>query len=251
MFLPPLIAIVVGITLILQALPASSAGENISPQVSSENSAGAKTRFQYAILESSLVNSEWVVVNKHRPLPRDFETPELVVIRQSTSLENPRKLTLRPTAAAALEEMARDMARLGAGTLFINSAYRSYDYQAELFKSKVKQYGMTLALLKSAKAGYSEHQTGLAVDVSVPAQGCAILECFGETKAGKWIADFSWRYGYIVRYKKDTTDITGYAYEPWHLRYIGKELAREYHEGGFRTLEDFWGMPSAPDYPTN
>lgn len=249
-FVPPVVAFIVGIVLILQALPASS-DSDLTGQSSSLNSEVSQTRFQYAILQESLITSQWVVVNKHRPLPKDFQTPELVVITQSTSLENPRKLKLRAEAAEALQEMARDMARLGAGVLFINSAHRTYEYQAQLFQSKVKQYGMSQALLKSAKAGYSEHQTGLAVDVSVPEQGCAILECFGDTKAGKWLADYSWRYGFIVRYQKETTAITGYAYEPWHLRFIGREMAKEYYEGGFKTLEEFWGMPAAPDYLAN
>ena len=250
-FLPPIVAFILGIALILQALPASSDSEATLPEETTTSPSTSQARFQYGILQDSLIHSQWVVVNKHRPLPRDFQTPELVVIASSSSLENPRGLKLRADAAAALQEMARDMARLGAGVLFINSAHRTYEYQSQLFQAKVKQYGLSLALLKSAKAGYSEHQTGLAVDVSVPAQGCAILECFGETKAGKWIADFSWRYGYIVRYERETTDVTGYAYEPWHLRYIGKEFAKQYHEGGFTTLEDFWGLPPAPDYLAN
>ena len=247
-FIPPVVAFIVGLVLILQTLPASSDTESAEQSSISSSQVSAQPRFQYAILEKSLITSQWVVVNKHRPLPKDFQTPELVVIAPSTSLENPRKLKLRADAAEALQEMAGDMARLGAGVLFVNSAHRTYEYQAQLFQSKVKQYGLSLALLKSAKAGYSEHQTGLAVDVSVPEQGCAILECFGETKAGKWIADYSWRYGFIVRYQKDTTAITGYAYEPWHLRFIGKELAKEYHDGGFTTFEEFWNMPAAPDY---
>jgi D-alanyl-D-alanine carboxypeptidase len=75
------------------------------------------------------------------------------------------------------------------------------------------------------------------------------MQCFGDTEAGIWIAENSWRFGFIVRYEKDTEGITGYTYEPWHLRYIGKELASEYHENGMKTLEEFWGYPSAPTYP--
>ncbi|NBU23173.1 MAG: D-alanyl-D-alanine carboxypeptidase family protein [Actinobacteria bacterium] len=194
-------------------------------------------------------NSVFVVVNKHRQInPKSFEPGDLVRVEDSKTLDNSRKLALSVAAAGALEEMAKALSAAGQGKLFLNSAYRSYDYQAELFLGKVKQYGKSEALLRSARAGYSEHQTGLAADVSVPEQGCAILACFGETPAGQWIQENSWRYGFIVRYLESTTAITGYSYEPWHIRYVGKEVARLYHENGMQTLEEFWGLPAAPDY---
>jgi D-alanyl-D-alanine carboxypeptidase len=145
--------------------------------------------------------------------------------------------------------MAEQMHAEGFGQLFVNSAYRTYDYQVKLFESKTRQYGLAGALVRSAKAGHSEHQTGLAVDVSVPAQGCAIMTCFGETVAGKWVAANSWRFGFIVRYEEETTAITGYSYEPWHLRFVGEALAAEYSENGIHTLEEFWSLPAAEFYP--
>jgi D-alanyl-D-alanine carboxypeptidase len=144
--------------------------------------------------------------------------------------------------------MAVEMHFQGAGQMFVNSAYRSFEYQEGLFVDKVAQYGEAEALVRSAKAGHSEHQTGLAVDVSVPAQGCAIMQCFGDTVAGKWIAEHSWKFGYIVRYERDTTSVTGYTYEPWHLRYVGLEIAKMYAENGIQTLEEFWGFPAAESY---
>jgi D-alanyl-D-alanine carboxypeptidase len=144
--------------------------------------------------------------------------------------------------------LAEQMHADGYGQLFVNSAYRTYDYQADLFESKIRQYGLAGALVRSAKAGHSEHQTGLAVDVSVPAQGCAIMTCFGKTEAGKWVAENSWRFGFIVRYEEETTAITGYSYEPWHLRFLGQELAAEYSKKGIQTLEEFWSLPAAEFY---
>lgn len=192
-------------------------------------------------------DSLYVVVNKQRPLnPIDY-APEVVVV-ESDQLDNSREIELAPVAAEAVTELATAAKEAGVGTLKLNSGYRSYDYQGELFIAKVGQYGEAEALERSAKAGHSEHQTGLAVDVSEPSQGCEIMQCFGDTEAGAWVSENAWRFGYIVRYELDQTSITGYTYEPWHLRYVGKELAKRYYEGGFNTLEEFWGLDAAPKY---
>lgn len=254
-FLPPVVAATVGISLLVQGAFGQPNFEILEERAKQRELAGwvvptlELTDYQYPRLATGFAGSEWVVVNKLRPLsPLDFE-PKVRKISSSESLDNSRGLELRDVAATALEAMAKEMLFQGAGQMFVNSAYRSYDYQLELFIDKVEQYGEAEALVRSAKAGHSEHQTGLAVDVSVPAQGCAIMQCFGDTEAGKWIAENSWKFGYIVRYERDTTSITGYTYEPWHLRYVGTEIARMYASNGINTLEDFWGFPAAENYP--
>jgi len=254
-FLPPVVAATVGISLLVQGAFGQPNFEILEERAKQRELAGwvvptlELTDYQYPRLATGFAGSEWVVVNKLRPLsPLDFE-PQVRKISSSESLDNSRGLELRDVAATALEAMAQEMLFQGAGQMFVNSAYRSYDYQLELFIDKVEQYGEAEALVRSAKAGHSEHQTGLAVDVSVPAQGCAIMQCFGDTAAGKWIAENSWKFGYIVRYERDTTSITGYTYEPWHLRYVGTEIARMYASNGIHTLEDFWGFPAAENYP--
>ena len=78
--------------------------------------------------------------------------------------------------------------------------------------------------------------------------GCGGLDGFGATRQSEWVAAHAWEYGFIVRYEQVGTPVTGYAPEPWHLRYVGTELAAAYHEGGFHTLEEFFGLPAAPDY---
>jgi D-alanyl-D-alanine carboxypeptidase len=254
-FLPPAVALTVGIFLMIQPSSAVSSFDVLKERKQQRVEMGwvipnpRINDYLYPALATNFAESQWVIVNKSRPLSPAKFTPELREIQSSASLDNSRNLTLRPVAAAALEQMAKQMSSEGIGRIFINSAYRSYQYQADLFVSKTKQYGLAGALLRSAKAGYSEHQTGLAVDVSVPAQGCAIMECFGDTKAGRWLAENSWQHGFIIRYEKGTTAITGYSYEPWHLRFIGKELARHYKEGNYKTLEELWQIPAAPDYP--
>ncbi len=254
-FLPPLIAATAGITLLVQGAVGQPNFEILKERAEQRELSGWEiptlelTDYSYPRLATGFAGSEWVVVNKLRPLsPLDFE-PVVREIESSSSLDNSRGLELREVAATALEEMAAEMSFQGAGQVFVNSAYRSYDYQAGLFEDKVAQYGEAEALVRSAKAGHSEHQTGLAVDVSVPAQGCAIMQCFGDTVAGKWIADNSWKFGYIVRYERDTTSVTGYTYEPWHLRYVGKQIAKMYANNGIQTLEEFWGFEAAESYP--
>jgi D-alanyl-D-alanine carboxypeptidase len=100
----------------------------------------------------------------------------------------------------------------------------------------------------SARPGHSEHQLGLAADFSVKGQGCVIMVCFGKTEAGIWLAENVHQYGFVLRYPKGYKPITGFQYEPWHFRYVGVELATEMKTKGIKTLEEFWGLESAPDY---
>jgi D-alanyl-D-alanine carboxypeptidase len=254
-FVPPIVLLGIGLSLISQ--PGAFAPEHelvtqaINERKSSETEPSVLSIAAYhqTRLATYWGGSDFVVVNKHRPLqPIEYQPANLREIASSKSLDNSRGLQLADQAATALEQLAKDMRAEGAGKLFVNSAFRSYEYQSELFKSKTAQYGLAGALIRSAKAGHSEHQTGLAADVSVPDQGCAIMQCFGDTVAGKWLAKNSWKYGFIIRYEKDTTSTTGYTYEPWHLRYVGAQLAASYSKNGMNTLEDFWGFAAAEFY---
>ena len=255
-FGPPVLFSILGVVLLVQSETFTSPKlEIITEQIEINKAEGlvpptpALTDYLYPRFTLDWANQPYVVVNKLRTLnPIDFAPANLVVMPSSESLDNSRRLVLAPSAANALVLLAEQMQNDGYGQLFVNSAYRTYDYQADLFESKIRQYGLAGALVRSAKAGHSEHQTGLAVDVSVPAQGCAIMTCFGKTEAGKWVAENSWRFGFIVRYEEETTAITGYSYEPWHLRFLGQELAAEYSKKGIQTLEEFWSLPAAEFY---
>jgi D-alanyl-D-alanine carboxypeptidase len=140
------------------------------------------------------------------------------------------------------------MKAVGKGRLVIQSAYRSYSEQSAVHDRQVNKYGLKTGEALAARAGYSEHQTGWAMDVSARGQGCQIRVCFGQTKAGLWLADNAYKYGFIIRYPEYATPYTGYQYEPWHLRYVGKGLAKEMHDDGVRTLEKFFSLPAAPNY---
>lgn len=191
-------------------------------------------------------NRTWVVVNKHRPLqPEAFVPASLtdVGVRATSGSDD-----LRPEATAALDAMAEAIVADGAGTLGINNGYRSYDVQTRTYGSHVRSKGQAGADAISARPGFSEHQSGLAFDLIACASRCGTHEAFGETSQGAWVAANAWRYGFIVRYEQGETGTTGYLPEPWHIRYIGEELAAAYHHGGFHTLEEFFGLPPAPDY---
>ena len=184
-----------------------------------------------------------VVVNKLRPLnPVDYEPPLVFV-----PLPYVNEPYLRPEAAdAAVELFAAITAETGL-ELQISSSYRSYSTQVSVYDGWVNSLGQEGADLTSARPGYSEHQTGLAMDVSAPDTGCG-LDCFGQTPQAAWVAENAWRFGFIVRYPDGYTDITGYEWEPWHLRFVGYDLAAAIHESGQPTLEQYFGLPPAPTY---
>ena len=128
------------------------------------------------------------------------------------------------------------------------SGYRSYAYQSQVYSSFVQGYGQAAADRTSARPGHSEHQLGLAADIMGEAQGCSLGEGYAVTQSGQWVTENAWRYGFILRYPKGYEHIVGYNYEPWHWRYIGVDIASDMRAGGYTTLEEYFGLPAAPDY---
>lgn len=189
--------------------------------------------------------SLWVIVNKRRPLnPADYRAPDLIDV--PVSYAHPP--TLRREAADAVVALFQAAEKAGL-ELVSQSAYRSYSTQVSVYNGLVDQRGRARADRTSARPGHSEHQTGLAIDIaSLPAE-CTLERCFGETPHGQWLARNAWRFGFVLRYPEGATPITGYEYEPWHFRYVGKALAAQMHEQDVATLEQFFGLPPAPDYP--
>lgn len=144
-------------------------------------------------------------------------------------------------ARAAFEEMAAE-AKLSGYELVAFSTYRSFDYQTTLYEKYVSNDGQEAADRYSARPGYSEHQTGLAFDIGEQHfEQHFARESFGETEAGKWVAANAHKYGFIMRYPNGKEKITGYMYEPWHFRYVGKELAPKVYEAG-TTLEEYFNL---------
>ncbi|MGB4758940.1 MAG: M15 family metallopeptidase [Candidatus Saccharimonadales bacterium] len=182
--------------------------------------------------------SIWIVTNKQRPLsPKTYAPNDLVPVGSGQQL--------RKEAAAALQQLIAAASTEGLSIKPL-SGYRSYDKQVSVYGSEVNAYGQAVADTQSARPGYSEHQTGLAIDVG--GGGCGIEDCFGDTAEGKWIAANSYKHGFIVRYIPGKETVTGYRAEPWHIRYIGVDLAAEMHKQGISTLEEFFKLPPAPSY---
>ena len=188
----------------------------------------------------------WVVLNKTRPnAPLDYRPAALAMPDGVRSIEGG---SLRTDAAAALSAMAGASVAAGAGEIALQSGFRSYETQQTTYGNQVDSDGLEQADLTSARPGFSEHQSGLAGDVVPCAGGCGTLDDLAATAQGQWIVAHSWEYGWVTRYEDGYSPITGYSPEPWHLRYIGPELARAYHDGGWHTLEEFFGLPAAPTY---
>ncbi|WP_270165369.1 M15 family metallopeptidase [Paenibacillus sp. SYP-B4298] len=180
-----------------------------------------------------------VLVNKQFSLPEDFEPTDLVYPEvRFTFTEKIEKRMLRKEAAAALESMFAAAEQDGIYLAGV-SAYRSHSTQTALFNRYVKRDGEEKAKTYSAVPGHSEHETGLAIDVSASDGKCAAEDCFADTKEAKWLAKHVHEYGFIIRYPKGKDDITGYKYEPWHLRYVGDDIARDIQERDI-TLEEYY-----------
>ena len=185
-----------------------------------------------------------VVVNKKRELAEDYVPSDLVEPDVPFSFnEKHEKRFMRAEAAAALEQLFA-LAEQDGIQLQAVSGYRSYATQRSIYNYNVSRDGEEKANQFSAKPGQSEHQTGLAMDLSYPGDPHPLEQSFADTEAGKWLADNAHRAGFIIRYPKGKEDITGYAYEPWHVRYVGVEIAKEIYEKGL-TLEE-WFVDAVP-----
>lgn len=181
-----------------------------------------------------------VLVNKLVVLPDGYEPSDLVEPKvRFIFTEKSEKRLLRKEAAQALEQLFAGAEKDGIFLAGV-SGYRSYETQKGLFNYFVQTQGEAIARRYSAEPGHSEHQTGLAMDVSASTGKCAADDCFADTPEASWLAAHAPEYGFIIRYPKGKEAITGYAYEPWHLRYLGKSLAQKVAASGL-TLEEYQG----------
>ena len=179
-----------------------------------------------------------ILVNKSTPLPSDYVPSDLVPVNIPFAyIGDDQRNYLREPAARAREEMFQ-AARLNGLDPIGVSGFRSYERQKNIYEQNVAVKGEAYTSLYSAKPGQSEHQTGLAIDISSPSVFSALSTDFSETAEGKWLRDNAYKYGFILRYPSEKENITGYAYEPWHFRYVGKELAQYIEKEGI-TLEEY------------
>lgn len=175
------------------------------------------------------------LVDKNHALSQDYVPSDLVTVDVRVVNENGAN-QLRQIASQALSNLFAAADNDGI-TLYADSGYRSYDTQAGLFSAYAERSGEAEANRYSARAGHSEHQTGLTMDVTAESVNFQLLQSFGETEEGMWVAENAHRYGFIISYPEGTEEITGYMYEPWHLRFLGISLATEIYESGLTYQE--------------
>lgn len=249
--LPLIVVLLCAAAIVVGAVSGAGAGaSHAGPEASAEPSETAGPRpapaqtappasvatFDRAAHSIDDPDSIWVVVNKLRPLdPPDYVPGDLVDVPVPHTWDP----LLRQEAADAIVAMFDAAANEAGLELASNSAYRSYTAQQNIYDGDD---------LSTARPGFSEHQTGLTMDIGAVSGECSLTQCFGETAEGIWLRENAYRFGFILRYPADKTAVTGYEYEPWHFRFVGTDLAAEMRDTGVTTLEEFFGLPAAPDY---
>ena len=180
----------------------------------------SKTNFTIRTIKGVTYVGGIIVVNKSYSLPESFNSAG----------------GLNLTAKAQFDRLAAEAKSQGLN-IYISSGYRSYATQSSIYQDNVTRYGEAMADSFSARPGYSEHQTGLAIDVNT------IDDTFAGTPEARWLADHAHEYGFIIRYPEGKENITGYQYEPWHIRYLGIDTATAVYNSGL-TLEEYLGIDS-------
>ena len=169
------------------------------------------------------LNTNTILVNKYNYLTEDYVPENLQTVDKKYSSKT---LQLVDYAKEAFEELSEAASKENY-TVLAMSSYRSYQYQYNLYNRYVSTDGVEAADTYSARPGYSEHQTGLAVDVY---NGKEDFTNFEKTKEYNWMQDNAYKFGFILRFPKDKVLETGYQYESWHYRYVGKEIAKYIHD---------------------
>ncbi|MBM7647893.1 D-alanyl-D-alanine carboxypeptidase [Bacillus ectoiniformans] len=181
----------------------------------------------------ALVNKQYALASQYAPA--DLVRPNVTF---SFGDEDIEKSYMRKEAAQALEKLFA-AAKQEDVHLFAVSGYRSYSRQQEVMNNQAAKVGAEKALESVAPPGQSEHQTGLAMDISAESVGYDLTQSFETTKEGQWLADNAHKFGFILRYPKGKEEITLYMYEPWHFRYVGPDAAEEIKKNEW-TLEEYF-----------
>lgn len=235
-----LLIVMVGVVIVanLSAIKGLLGGE--STQNTEEDAAVQQARQESAdqqAREESAEQGLLILVNKQHPLDKNYLPADLTAMQYYVTDRSATTRFMRAEAAAAFSRLVEAASREDI-ELKMTTAYRSYDFQQMLYNNYVSQSGEEAANRYSAKPGQSEHQTGLAVDVSSASVGYQLTDAFGDTNEGKWLDLHAAEFGFILRYPDGQEEITGYLYEPWHLRYVGLFVANEIDNKDI-TLEEY------------
>lgn len=207
------------------------------PDQTNEEEKDALTDFQSAAKIEAGQKGLLILVNKEHSIDKDYVPDDLTAIDYYVSDRSKNCRYMREEAAKQFHELVEDAALAG-HTIRMTTAYRSYGFQQILWNNYVSKEGEEAASKYSARPGESEHQTGLAVDVTSPSVNNELTMRFGDSDEGIWLADNAHRFGFILRYPKGKETVTGYQFEPWHLRYVGPPVAEEIFKKGL-TLEEY------------
>ena len=190
-------------------------------------------------LQKDQENGLFLLVNKdpENHLDPSYKAEDLEPIKYYAADRNKYTRFMRAEAAEAFHRLVETAAEEGID-IVMTTAYRSYEFQQILWDNYVAQKGEEEANKTSARPGESEHQTGLAVDLSTSEIDYRNSSDFADTAAGRWVAENAHKFGFILRFPEDKTDITGYSYEPWHIRYVGLTAAADIYEENL-TLEEY------------
>lgn len=173
-----------------------------------------------------------ILVNKYTSLPEKYAPDD--VVEMSNWYSYPGN-SIRKDVYDAFKEMFNAAKEEGL-TLIVNSSYRTYEVQKEIYDDYDDNRGREYADKYAARPDFSEHQTGLSIDIFSPGSN---METFEGTDEFKWLSENSYKYGFILRYPKNKEDITGYSYEAWHYRYVGKDLAKKVYDSGL-TYDEYY-----------
>ena len=179
-----------------------------------------------------------ILVNRSHPLPPDFVPADLVEADIPFDAPAGHEKRMLKTAAARAAKELFSAARQQRLCLWGVSGYRSYARQEAIYRQRLAETSKSYVNSYIARPGTSEHQTGLALDVSCPAVRCQLTEAFADTAEGRWLARNAPLYGFILRYPRGKDEVTGYSWEPWHIRYVTRSLALYLALTGM-TLEEY------------
>lgn len=224
-------------TVVVSRGPSFFEQQQVSKEPTEEERNVQKAEHRQLALEVAKEKGLLILANKQHALDKNYRPEDLKEIHYFAPDRDRASRYMCEEAADAFHELV-ESAELEEIELVMTTAYRGYDFQKTLFDNYVAREGLEAANRYSAKPGESEHQTGLAVDVSSGSVRYQLTEEFGKTKEGIWLAKNAHLFGFIIRYPQGQEKITGYLYEPWHLRYVGQPAATEIYEQGL-TLEEF------------
>ena len=192
------------------------------------------------ILTSPRTYDDWAItlVDTILRVPKSYVPPDLVFASEA-GIAGGGTRQVRAIVIDDLRAMA-DAARDADAAIGIQSAYRSYEEQQQVFAGWVAQYGYERALEVSARPGHSEHQLGVTIDFRSQPGGSPFEGDWATTAAGKWMKEHAWEYGWVNSYPKNRMNVTCYDYEPWHFRYVGRALAESIHNSGLTPREYLW-----------